>query len=215
MKNLFILLVIVFFVFGCTVPQGEKTIEKTIIKDGQTWELTGVNKQIYPAEATMAFNQKLFNVFSQIVSGQELYAADPAVDPIIAADDLDNKGIVYRQNSFSGFDSIVENQLNYIDVGTLVGHKQKLLIRVKFTMLDQGNNANAPMVHVRAKGSKDPWEILNPNMTTDDVALIVTNDQGEIEWYHDNGAPKIWENLTEGWDKIAGYADYYIIGIGI
>jgi len=209
MKNLLILLVMVFFILGCTTPTGEKTIEKTIIRDGVTWEIVGTNQQIYPTPIATA---SAYDILKQVLSGRKLYASDPVISPITIADDFEAKGIVYRQNSYSGDDSIYKDELHYIDVGSLVGHKQKLLIRVKYEMISQGNNANSPDIHIRAKGSNDPWEILNPSMTTSDVEFIVTDDVGVVEWYQDNGAPKIWENLTEGWVKIIGKADYYIIG---
>lgn len=208
MRNLFILLIMVFFIFGCVEPTVKKTTETIIKYEGKTWEIIGTNQQIYPTPETTTLKEKFFSMF-----GSKLYAV-PTVTPLQAEADFKD-GIVYGENSYSSADSIYQNIIHYIDVGALVGVDQKLLVNVKFRMLDQANNANSPMVHVRAKGSTSAWKILNPSLTEDEECLLVTDEHGVIEWYHDNNAPYEWNPTSFGWDEIIGFADYYIIGTPI
>ena len=208
--KIIILFLMVFLFFSCTL-ETEKTIE-TVIHEGSAWELAGINQQIFPIpEQTASLNEKVIDVFNTIFSNNMMLADVPVSQAI---EDWDN-GKMYKENSYSDILSCYYQTIHYLDIGTIVGLSEKLLVNVKFEMVDEANNAGFPNIHIRAKGSTSKWKLLNPNMLETDEILLITDDFGIVEWYADNGAPYQWDWINYGWLDIVGYADFYCIGVAI
>jgi len=212
MKKLFFIIVIMF-IFGCSIPTETKT--ETIIKEGTTWlKVSDEKVQIFPAKTSVAKN---------ITFGSKLFATSPVT--VSTEKQLSDRalGIVYLENCYSSSKSCLCGTICYMDVGTIVGTKQKMLVNVLFEVTQYSDNANPITVYVRAKGAKVAWTVLSPTLSTPDDALVLTDIDGILEYYIDGGA--YYDNIDPeyaepgvhryGYQTIAGYADGYSVFLSI
>lgn len=203
MKRIFLLTLLLVLIFGCsTDPEQTTTLEKeTVIKekviDGEAFKLGGENVKLFPLSETRSPVLSTIN-FAMTVTANK------------AETDFKNAGKCYKENSYSDNDSIYKNTLHYLDIGSQVGIKKKLLVNVKAVMTAKADNSNSPQIHIRAKGSKSRFTVFNPDMTFTHEALLLTDSEGVLEWYHENGAPYEWNPNSFGWVDIEIYGDYYI-----
>lgn len=190
MKNLFIiLLVAIFILLSCTENSensggGSSGGNSGITSIFSKPELSD-KVQIFPIQES--YTQRLLKSIS---FGRKMYAIVP-VEPTKALTDWDN-GCMYAENSFEYELSVKYQEINYLDVGAEYGIDEKLFVNVCVDVIDYSENANPIVVYVRAKGSSGTWTVITPTLDVDDAKIVVTNENGELEWYANNSSYYDW-----------------------
>jgi hypothetical protein len=190
MKKLIIVILLVIL-FGCNQPENTKSkgdsggtkIKTIIVPEGNLIDGT---VQLFPYSEFA----KRKNFFENLFQGAML-CAETLQSPEQALDNW-NHGIMCMENSYEWVQSVKYHTVNYFDIGTLVGYQTKLLVNVRFKVIEYSNNSNPVQIGIRAKGSTSQWKILNPVLGSPDEMLVVTDDLGVIEWYCEESAYYNW-----------------------
>lgn len=133
------------------------------------------------------------------------------------------QGIFYKENAYS-YDNIIHT----LDLGYLTGGQQALVF-LEVRVIDHGYdyyrdkyNDEAGTIYIRGKNNESFWNIVTPRFQeyTDNI-LILTNDEGQIEWYHDHLWPYLYnpqvdpENWIFEWEKIVITAKWLVTGTSV
>jgi hypothetical protein len=206
MRNWIILLVIVFFILGCTTPE-QKIIETKVETIRETYGIpdTATIKQVWPEVAATTFN--LQNVIDNLLSPSQIYAAD---QPIKTKDEYFIDGIMYKDNSFpvsEGGDGIIHE----LDLTSIVQNKASTVYFL--VEWESGCQDETFSVFFKPHGYNVIYEQAtcrygNPSK----MAYTMTSDDCIVDWYHNY----TWNFDHSGVNKQIGvivYAVYYSNGV--
>lgn len=187
MKRFIIFILVLFFILISCSENGTTTNgnSKDSIVSIFTKPDLSEKVQIFPIQESYA--QRLLKSIS---FGRKIYAFVP-VDPAKALTDWE-KGCMYKKNSHEWDQSVKYQEINYLDVGAEYGIDEKLFVNVCVDVTDYSENANPIQIYVRAKDSSNEWIILYPTLDNDDSKIVVTNENGELEWYANNSSYYDW-----------------------
>lgn len=181
MKNLMIFLVLFFLFFSCAVPE---TIKEKVIIIREVYNLPDTAKvvQVWPeVEPIVIKNTK--DVFEKIFSLQQLYAAHSSQTP---EEDF-NDGIMYVDNAES-----TNGVVHILDLSSLIQNKPSIVYFIIEWVA--GCEDETFIAYFRPSGYNVQYAsgISRYNQPSSMVSTI-TNDTGQIEWYHDYMWP-YWQN---------------------
>lgn len=175
-KNIMLLIFLIMLIIGCPAPIQEYNIKKFYGADVTKF----VSQQVFPVP-TVPNNIVLSDISFNIGNGES--GNTPAVDHA--------NGVFYKENAHS-YDNIVHE----LDLGYLTGNTTALVyLRIK--VVDHGYNNiindyddEAGLVYIKGKNSQESWQAVHPTFNNYDAGvLVLTNDEGKIEWYHDHFFP--------------------------
>ena len=192
MKYLYLIVLLVVLLFSCVEPD----IYNEYYNNGSFKEF--VNKVVFPEPLVKSYS------------------------PNTAVQDWTN-GIIYKENSKQD-----DGLIHTLDLGYLTGGKQAL-VYLEVKVIDHGMNNitdlpddTAGQIYIREKNNLASWNSVSPRFNQySQGILVLTNDIGQIEWYHEHTA-NFWDNPTcdpgfeiYKWEKITITAKWLVNGMTV
>ena len=201
MKNLFIILVIIFTVFSCTEQENGKDITKTIIEKDNSGQsgYALLNKKIYPV-SNFTFKFPTFSRSAFAGNGNGYIDVGKTTKDQNFID-----GIFYFDNSFNSDDPDYQNVWRTLDLSAQVGHQTcKVTMYIKVISTGEDGIDEYAMFRFRS-----PDAILVPveasqqfNDTEYKAVQVTTDENGCIQWAYFGDNP--YDAKTE-----AGNPDFH------
>ena len=169
MKKILLLMIVIVVIGSCSTPES-KTIYQTDYFDSITQV---VNKIVFPVPP----NDLSFSVmksYSEYTPEQDFA-----------------NGILYYENSFEADQSLHELDLGYLT------NNSKALVYLEVNVIDHGYDnikneytSDAGQIYFRSKDGTEKYSFCLPVFQQySDGVLILTDDEGKIEWYSDYKSP--------------------------